>query len=108
MIDHQRHFEAQKRDGGPVHLSTLSQAEFTLLASSIHSPSGDAMMREEVESLERGFALLSEADQKILRLIHVEGLSHAEAAARLQCTEESSRKQLSRALARLARVLGTR
>lgn len=106
LVDHQRHFEAQKRDGKPLALSTLSEAEFTLLASSIHSPSGEAILREQLESLERGFARLSESDQQILRLIHVEGLPHAAVALRLGCTEENSRKQLSRALARLARSIG--
>ena len=105
LADHQRHFEAQKRDAQPVPLSTLSAAEFSLIASAVHSPSSQAMMREELERLERAFASLSESDQLILRMIRIEGLSHAQVAQRLQCSEESSRKQLSRALARLARCI---
>jgi RNA polymerase sigma-70 factor (ECF subfamily) len=105
LVDHQRHFEAQKRDGQPVALSTISAAEFALIASGVHSPSSQAMLREDLEMLERAFARLSETDQLILRLIRVDGLSHAQVAQRLQCSEENSRKQLSRALARLARSI---
>jgi RNA polymerase sigma-70 factor (ECF subfamily) len=103
LVDHLRYHEAQKRDVQPIPASTLSSAEFALLASSLHSPSKDAMMNEEVESLERGFARLARADQEILRMVYIEGLSHAQVAEQLECTEVSSRKQLSRALARLAR-----
>jgi len=103
LVDHLRYHEAQKRDVRHVRSSSLSTAEFALLASRIHTPSADAMMREEIASLERGFARLSDGDQQILRWIYVEGLTHAKVAERLECTEVSSRKQLSRALARLAR-----
>ena len=105
LVDHQRHHQAQKRDLRTTPASTLSTAEFALLATSLRSPSGDAMLREELAALERGFARLAPADQEILRLIYVEGVSHAVAAERLGASEASSRKQLSRALARLARLV---
>ena len=49
---------------------------------------------------------LAEADREIVRLAFVEGLTHAQLAERLDCTEVNSRKRLSRALARLARLIG--
>lgn len=105
LVDHQRYHHAQKRDLGAPPGSTLSAADFALLASSIRSPSGDAVLREEIAALERGFTRLAPADQEILRLIYVEGASHAQTAERLGTSEVSSRKQLSRALARLARLM---
>jgi RNA polymerase sigma-70 factor (ECF subfamily) len=105
LVDHLRHFESQKRDGAQIAASTLSSADFALIASALHSPSKDAMLREQVESLERGVTRLNSEDQLVLRLIYVEGLSHAAAARRLDCTEAASRKHLSRALARLARMI---
>jgi RNA polymerase sigma-70 factor (ECF subfamily) len=106
LIDHLRYHRAQKRDVRPVSASALSTAEFVLLASSIQSPSKEAVLNEEVEALERGFAKLSEADRAIIRMIFIDGLTHAQVAQKLGCTEVSSRKQLSRALARYARLVG--
>ena len=102
LIDHQRHHQAQKRGAAA---GALSAADLALLASSIRSPSQDALIKEQVAALERAFARLTPTDREMLRMIRVEGLSHAEAARRLRCSVESSRKQLSRALARLARLL---
>jgi RNA polymerase sigma-70 factor (ECF subfamily) len=106
LVDHLRYHQAQKRDVQHVAPPSLTSAEFAVLASSIRSPSGDAMLGEQIKALERGFARLGSAEQEILRLVYVEGLSHAQVSSRLGCTEVSSRKQLSRALARLAGLLG--
>ena len=109
LIDRHRFYNAEKRDvAREAHLrggDSLSGDDFARIASSIHSPSGDVMMREEVERLERGFAKLSEEDRRIVRLIYVEGLTHEQAARQLGCTEVASRKALSRALARLSKQL---
>lgn len=106
LIDHLRYHQAEKRDARAAPNSSLSSAECALIASSIHSPSKDAMLREETEALERGFERLGENDRRIIRMVFIEGRTHAQAAEQLGCTEESSRKQLSRALARLARQIG--
>src|SRR5882672_4882354 len=60
LIDHLRFHRAQKRDVRPISTSSLSAADFVLLASSIQSPSKDAILHEEIEALERGFAKLTE------------------------------------------------
>lgn len=104
LVDHQRHHGALKRRLA-AGAAPLSSADLALLADSMRSPSQDAAREEQVAALERAFARLSRGDRHVLRLIHVEGLSHAEAAERLGCSVESSRKQLSRALARLSRHL---
>jgi len=106
LIDHLRFHRAQKRDVRPISTSSLSAADFVLLASSIQSPSKDAILHEEIEALERGFAKLTESDRAIIRMVFIEGLTHAQVAAKLGCTEVNSRKQLSRALARYARLVG--
>ena len=108
IIDRQRYYKAEKRDqarevapgGGDA---SLSADELAQIAVSLGTPSRDAMMREEVERLERGFATLSEGDRRIIRAIYLEGLTHAQVAERLECTEVASRKMLSRALARLSK-----
>lgn len=107
IIDRQRYYRAGKRDAGreanpPSH---LSGDQIARLAMTLGTPSRDAMMREELQGLERAFERLSENDRQIIQLVYVEGASHAEAAERLGCTEVVSRKQLSRALARLSRQL---
>jgi RNA polymerase sigma-70 factor (ECF subfamily) len=109
IIDRQRYYKAEKRDAGRevagVTSSTMSSAEFAILASSIQTPSRDAAMNEEIARLERGFNKLSGADQRVIRMIYIEGLSHAQVAEALGCTEVNSRKMLSRALARLSKQI---
>ena len=106
LVDHLHYHDAQKREGGSGQRTTLSAAELALLTTSLSSPSHAAIVREEAAALERAFAQLVESDQQIVRMVHIEGLSHAQVAERLGCTEVTSRKQLSRAMARLARHLG--
>jgi RNA polymerase sigma-70 factor (ECF subfamily) len=105
LVDRLRYHNAQKRDANRQSGSTHVD-EIALLASSIRSPSKDAMLREEMQALERGFEKLSDADRDILRMIYIEGKTHAQVAEQLECSEAASRKQLSRALARLSRLIG--
>jgi RNA polymerase sigma-70 factor, ECF subfamily len=109
IIDRHRYYRAEKRDGArevaPESASTLTSDELAVLATSIHTPSRDAMMNEEIERLERGFAKLAEADQRVIKLVYVEGLTHSQVAERLGCSEVNSRKMLSRALARLSKQI---
>ncbi len=109
IIDRHRYYRAEKRDparevAGPSS-ATMTPEELAVLASSIHAPSREAMMNEEIERLERGFSKLAEGDRRVIKLVYVEGLSHVEVAERLGCSEVNSRKMLSRALARLSKQL---
>lgn len=109
IIDRQRYYRAEKRDAAresaPAGSTALTLDELAVLASSVHMPSRGAILNEEIERLERGFAKLSEADRSVLGLVYVEGLSHLQVAERLGCSEVNSRKLLSRALARLSKQL---
>ena len=109
ILDRQRFYQAEKRDAarerGVDARVSFSRAELAALATSLGSPSGIAEREEEFERLERALQRVSESDRCLIRMIYVESLSHADAAARLQTTEVNSRKQLSRALARVSKYL---
>ncbi len=108
LIDRQRYYKAEKRDSGREAVldrssELSSQAASVLAASLAGSPSSDAILREEIERLEHAFGELDGPDREIIHLVYVRGLTHAQVAAQLGCTEVASRKQLSRALARLSK-----
>lgn len=109
LMDRQRYYRAAKRDPAcerePAPRSGLSREELAALASSIDAPSGAAEYRDDLQRLDDALGELSEADRELVRLVFCEGLTHAQVAERLSITEVSSRKQLSRALARLSRRL---
>jgi RNA polymerase sigma-70 factor (ECF subfamily) len=109
LIDRHRYYKAEKRDPGreavPLTGTALSQEELERLATSMASPSRSAMMHEEIARLEQGFARLAEADQRVIRMVYVEGLTHAQVAEREGINVVNSRKLLSRALARLSKLL---
>jgi len=52
---------------------------------------------EAAEELERAFAALTDDERELITLFHVEGLAHAEIAARRGTSEAYSRTLLSRA-----------
>jgi RNA polymerase sigma-70 factor (ECF subfamily) len=61
----------------------------------------------QVDDVTAGFARLSEHDRVLLWLAYVEGHSHAEIAAAVGVRKGSVKMLLSRARARLRRLLGT-
>ena len=63
------------------------------------------MLRESLDRLELALEELSEFDREVIRLVRLQGLSHAQFAARMGCTEPQSRKRLFEALARLSLLL---
>lgn len=69
------------------------------------TPSDGLIADEQARRLADALAMLSERDRTIIMLARYEGLSHAEIAGQLQCTEPTARQQLSRALARLEHVM---
>jgi len=109
ILDRGRFWRAEKRDpareGEAERAASFSRDELSALAASLGSPSGEVARREEFERLERALERVGEADRRLIRWIYVEGLTHSEAARRLETTEVNSRKQLSRALARISRHL---
>lgn len=108
LIDRQRYYNAEKRElareAPPAPSHELSGEAASVLAASLAaSPSSEAILNEEVQRLERAFAQLEDADRRIIHLVYVRGFSHAQVAAELNLSEVASRKQLSRALARLSK-----
>ncbi|MCA8978165.1 MAG: sigma-70 family RNA polymerase sigma factor [Planctomycetes bacterium] len=69
------------------------------------TPSMHARSKEELERVEAAFDRLTEEQREVLTLVRVGGLSHADAAAVMGCTEENSRQLLRRALVRLSIIL---
>lgn len=107
LLNRHRHWNAERRDprratplaaGGDDSLEPARAPE----PADSATPSLDAVWSEELERFQAAFAQLSERHQEVVRLHHVDGLSHAEIAARLETSEANSRMLLSRALGRLA------
>ena len=109
LMDRRRFWHARKRDAARQTdrspSLTWSRDQLGRLAAQLGSPSGDAILHEEVARLEASLVRLSEADRDIVQRIHLRGLTHAQAAAELGCTEPQSRKRLFEALVRLSLLL---
>lgn len=86
--------------------ASADQAALLAGMQTLLTPSRHAASREELARLERAFAELSSEAREIVLLARVHGLSHAQIAARVGKSEVATRAMLSRALARLALVLG--
>jgi len=106
ISDRADHWRTQKRDAGREQ-PFPSQGEVGLLMryGSFSSPSQHAMVREEVERVERAFEQLSDEQREVITLAHVAGQSRAEIAEQMGRSEGAVRVLLHRSLARLAEVL---
>ncbi len=76
------------------------------LRSSDTSPSGRAVRSEVSERLHDGLAALPERQAEAVRLRYLEGLSVAETARSLACSESAVKALVSRGLMDLARSVG--
>ena len=104
IIDRHRYYTRQKRDVN----RTISLQEAEVLATSyarIASPSTVAGARERVRMLEAAFDELPDEHRDVILLFQVAGLSHREIADQLGRTETACRSLLSRAQAKLGRLL---
>jgi len=106
LIDRRRFYRARKREGPQVELARSSGFDVDQLARLARtlgaSPSSEASLREELTVLASCLDKLSEGDRAVIRMIHLEGLTHADVAERLGCTAPQSRGRLFLALARLS------
>lgn len=115
MMTRHRHWQAAKRDAGrevrpgaPAEGESMAPPAAADMAHAPgFTPSEHAVRQEDLMHFEEAFARLSERYQEVVVLHHVEALSHAEIAARLETSEANSRMLLSRALGRLATYLAT-
>ncbi len=108
LIDRRGFYRALRRENSKrmADLSSVWQVEeLAKLARTLGSPSGEAMMREELHRLASALEQLSEGDRLIIRLIHIEGLTHVDVSQRLGCTVQQSRSRLFRGLVRLSSLL---
>lgn len=115
ILDRAEYWGAGKRDaarevrgGGGQGASAHSAADEGRLAEvyrSVCTPSEAAMGREALDRIERGFGRLAEDEREVVVLARLVGLSHAEIAQRLGCSEGAARLRLFRALASLAQAL---
>jgi RNA polymerase sigma-70 factor (subfamily 1) len=71
----------------------------------VSTPSGKALVAEEVARLEAAIAELPEEQREVLTLAHFAGLSRAQIGARMERSEEAVRALLHRAKARLMILL---
>jgi RNA polymerase sigma-70 factor, ECF subfamily len=71
----------------------------------VSSPSGKALLAEEIERLETAIEQLPEEQREVLTLAHLAGLSRAEIGERMGRSEEAVRALLHRAKARLMILL---
>lgn len=105
LIDRRRFYRARNRDQvarEADHSEAWRIEEIAMLAKTLGSPSGEAMLREDIGRLSSALNRLAEADRGIIRMIHIDGLTHADVAERIGCTEPQSRGRLFLALARLS------
>jgi RNA polymerase sigma-70 factor, ECF subfamily len=99
---HRRRWRAAMREAGRE--ERLPSEGFDAALSISTTPSADAIRDEERERLRAAIAELPDHYREVVDLAHLQGLSHAEIAARLSITESNSRVLLARALARLATI----
>jgi RNA polymerase sigma factor (sigma-70 family) len=97
-----RHWAAARRS---AHRSAIdAQTEFRAADTPAEDarPDAQAEVQDEVERLRKAIATLSESERRVLQLSQIEGRTHAEIALATGSTSEAVRKQVARALARLA------
>jgi RNA polymerase sigma-70 factor, ECF subfamily len=107
ILDHKvayevrRHGRTAKRDAGrEARLAT--EVGRTIQARGAASPSQDAMALEQASALRGVIDGLADDHAAVIRLVHVEGLTLAQAGERLGRSGDAARKLYGRAFARLA------
>lgn len=107
VIDRHRFYTRAKRD---VQRNVTEEAlhapeQLAATYARMLSPGEQAELREQIGQLEGCFDELPDDYREVILLFHVVGLSHREVAERMERSEAATRNLLSRALARLARLL---
>lgn len=108
ILDRREHHMAVKRD---VHrnepFNDADEAQHRLLETygRFSSPTGKALVRDEIERVEGAMDALTEEQREVVTLAHLVGLSRAEIAEQLGKSEGAVRTTLYRAMAVLALAL---
>lgn len=107
IMDRHRYYGRDKRNierdiGSPA---ATDDAGLVDAYATFHTPSRDAMLKEEIGRVESAFDELPDDYREVITLHKIVGLSHREVAEQMGRSEEAVRKTLSRAMARLSRIL---
>ncbi|MFG0315962.1 MAG: RNA polymerase sigma factor [Planctomycetota bacterium JB042] len=104
IVDRARFWRAEKRDlareASPA--PGTDRDELMRSYASIHTPSRDAIVREEVERIEEAFDRLPDHYREVITLARLVGLPHKEIAEEMGRSEGAVRILLFRALAELS------
>jgi RNA polymerase sigma-70 factor (ECF subfamily) len=104
MMARQRHWQAERRDPGRLREPQEGAGAEPYVEQP--TPSREAALHEDMDRLAAALSTLPDNHRDVILLHHIEGLSHREIGERLGLAESHSRVLLSRALARLAGLLG--
>lgn len=109
LADRADHWQAARRAAGreiPLHRpGPDGDTEVLDVYRSFCSPSAAASGRETMERIERAFEALADDERELIVMARIAGLSGAEIAQALGCSEGAARQRLFRALARLSDAL---
>lgn len=102
---HRHHAAAKRRPDGPERTSTSDDDLARIYRTTLYDPSRQAVLREEIEALERAFDQLPEDYRQVLTLYRIVGIAVPELARQTGRTEGATKMLLHRAMARLTSVL---
>jgi RNA polymerase sigma-70 factor, ECF subfamily len=107
IVNRAEYWRAAKRAAVKEETRPDPSSEERLLRAytSFSTPSRHAMVREEIERIERAFESLTEEYREVITLAHVVGLSRAEIAVQMGKSEGAVRVLLHRALAKISEML---
>lgn len=109
LIDRTRRYGAEKRGGAYGRLPHRSWSELDPVAVASYKqlcgPIDDVIAAETQARIENAMRELPPDQQRVILLTRIQGMPHAEVAALLSRSEGAMRVLLSRALARLAKML---
>lgn len=109
ILNRQEYYLAQKRDAlreAPLDNDRSSDERLMAAYRTFSTPSRQAMLREEMERIERAFESLPDEYREVITLAHIVGLSRAEIAQHMGKSEGAVRVLLHRALAKVSSLLG--
>ena len=109
ILNRQEYYLAQKRDAlreSPLDSERSSDERMMEAYRTFSTPSRRAMLREEMERIERAFETLPDEYREVITLAHIVGLSRAEIAVQMNKSEGAVRILLHRALAKVSSLLG--
>jgi RNA polymerase sigma factor (sigma-70 family) len=104
LANRARHWRAARRASDEIALDE-GQGAAEPVSPAARGPSQSAMLREEIERLQRAFKSLPEEYRHVLVRFQIEGVSQAEIAREMGRTSEAVRKLVARAMARLSAEL---